>query len=284
MRAETCGKVRNRVAEKEQPVSTSEPIKPAPDREEIVVSRSTVYYTAIAILFFVAGYIVAWAVFSTTTGSLLTDVKNAASSGANEAVATGIARLGNGAVAVAPPTPTPIPKQDINPGDSPAWGPANSRVTIVTFSDFQCPYCEAFYKDTYQLLKQRYGDKIRFVFKDFPLDQHPQARPAAYAGQCANEQGKFWEYHDVLFQNQADLSEAGLIRYAQQVGVADIGKFTECYKTQKYKARIDADVQYGMSKFVGGTPTFYINGQYAAGVLNFQLLAGYLDGLLAQPA
>jgi len=266
----------------ETPITLPAPAPETPPENVIVVSRSTVYYITTAMLFFIAGYAVAWTVFSTTAGNIAKEVRDAAISGASIAISTEMARNFSPETGVQP-TATPIPRQQIDPGNSPAWGPANSKIVIVEFSDFECPYCEVFYGDGYQQLKKRYGDKIRFVYKDFPLPQHPNAYPAALAANCANEQGKFWEYHDVLFQNQINLSGTALVSYAQKVGVADIPKFEDCFKTQKYKAVVDANIQYGQSKFADATPTFYINGQIVKGApRDFEQLAQYLDYLLQQ--
>ena len=92
--------------------------------------------------------------------------------------------------------------------DDPSWGPTDAKVTVVEFSDFQCPYCGRFVSQTYSQIKQEYGGKVHFVFRDFPLSTiHPWAEKGAEAAGCANEQGKFWEYHDAIFQNQTTLTQ-----------------------------------------------------------------------------
>src|SRR5260221_10425 len=135
----------------------------------------------------------------------------------------------------------------------PSWGPADARVTVVEFSDFQCPYCESFYTNTYSKLKQTYGDKIHFVYRHYPLPQHQDAEPAANAAECAKEQGKFWEYHDVLFSNQNNLSHDAFIEYANLVKVGNVDQFTKCIDSKKYQSVIDADQQAGNDYFVSGT-------------------------------
>lgn len=161
--------------------------------------------------------------------------------------------------------------------DEPSWGPADARITIVEYSDFQCPYCKMFYENTYIRLRQRYGDQVRFVFRDFPLDSiHPQARPAAEAAQCAHEQGKFWEYHDVIFANQQALQPQDLKRYAQQLGL-DTEKFNNCVDTRKYQASVEADFQDGVRRNVTGTPTFFINGQVLVGAQPFESFQTLID-------
>lgn len=149
--------------------------------------------------------------------------------------------------------------------DEPAWGPADARIVIIEYSDFQCPYCKMFMENTYARLRQMYSDQVRFIYRDFPLDSiHPRARPAAEAAQCAHEQGKFWEYHDLLFANQQALETSDLKRYAQQLGL-DMDQFNTCVDTRKYQASVEADVQAGLRQNVTGTPTFFINGQALVG-------------------
>jgi protein-disulfide isomerase len=268
-----------------EPIQLPQPAPPLPPRrrsETIPVRRSTINYITIAVVFFICGYIIAWAVFTATTGSLVADVK----SEVGNMVATNIAQIPRQAVAAVPttePTATPIPRQEIDAGNSPAWGPVDAKVTIVEFSDFECPFCGSFQRDMYGLLKDRYGSKIRFVYKDFPLQQHPNALPAALASHCANEQGKFWEYHDVLFANQFDLSEAALINYAAKVGIPDQAKFTDCLKTRKYVQTVQENLNYGLSKFVDATPTFFINGNILRGApRDFGQFVQYLDYMLGQ--
>jgi len=152
----------------------------------------------------------------------------------------------------------------------PSFGPPNAKVTIVEFSDFQCPYCKMFNDDTLAQLKKTYGDRVRFVYRDFPLDSiHPYARTAAEAAQCAHEQGNFWEYHDVLFANQQALTIPDLKRYAQQLGL-DTQRFNSCVDSHKYQASVEADVQEGNRLHVSGTPTFFINGRALVGAQPFE--------------
>ncbi len=259
------------------PVRLPDPVpETAAPGEVIEINRSAVYYVVTAALFFVFGYIVAWLVFNSTMGSVVNDIKSAVS----DTMSTKIAQMPANAVAVNP-TETPIPHQTIDPGDSPSWGPADAKVTVVEYSDFQCPYCELFYRSTYKLMQQKYGDKIRFVYKDFPLPQHPDAMPAAVASHCAIEQGKFWEYHDALFSNQQDLSKDALIRYAGQIGL-DVPKFTDCFQTGKYQAKVNQNLQSGINYSANSTPTFFINGDHFAGAYSFDQMSQILDYYLSR--
>ncbi len=252
----------------------------------IVISQTTVYYFVIAVLFFIAGFAVAWITFSTTIDTKFANLKDqvvaAASGAASESVATAIAGIGGNAVAVQP-TSTPVPRQNVSVGQGASWGPADAKVTIVEFSDFQCPFCEMFYSDTYQLIRKQYGDKIRFVYRQFPIASlHPYALGAALASECALEQGKFWEYHDALFSNQSNLTKEALLKYADQAKVPDTQKFAQCLDSQKYLSKVQADLQEGAGYSVQGTPTFFINGNILVGAQPFANFAAAIDSELRQ--
>ena len=121
-----------------------------------------------------------------------------------------------------------------------------------------------------------YGDRIRFVYRHYPLANHPRARPAAEAAQCAHEQGKFWEYHDRLFGNQAALGDADLKQHAASLGL-DVAQFNACYDSQKYKADVDTDIRAGDEAGVSGTPAFYINGRMLSGAQPFEVFKRVID-------
>lgn len=147
----------------------------------------------------------------------------------------------------------------------PNWGNADAPVTIVEFSDFQCPYCGQG-KVRLTELKKMYGKKLHVVYKQYPLPSHPDARPAAEASMCVNEQGsdKFWKFHDMLFDNQQALAEANLKDYAKKVGV-DMKKFEECFAAKKYAPQIDASIAEGQRLGVNSTPSFFVNSQLIKG-------------------
>ncbi len=183
----------------------------------------------------------------------------------------------------APPAPAApaaqFAKVDV-PSDSPSFGPATAKVTIVEWSDFQCPYCSRAVPVIKQI-KDSYKDSVRVVFRHQPLRSiHPQAEIAAEASMAAHEQGKFWEMHDVLFENARQLDRASLETYAQKVGL-DMNKFKAALDSGKFKARIDADSKAGISYGAGGTPTFFINGRKQIGA-NFAQMKTLIDAELAR--
>ena len=145
-------------------------------------------------------------------------------------------------------------------------GPDNAPVKLVEYSDFECPACQAEYPVVKEILKN-YGDKILFVFRDFPLiASHPNSLLAAVAGHCAWEQGKFWEMHDKIFEIK-DLSAAALQTYGRQIGL-NPSQFSACLRSDKYLKEIETDLNEGYSAGVRATPTFFVNGVKVAGALD----------------
>jgi len=141
---------------------------------------------------------------------------------------------------------------------APFRGPANAKVTIVEFSDFQCPYCATAAGKMQTVLAE--NPNVKLVFKQFPLDIHSQAQLAAQASLAANAQGKFWELHDKMFTNYRRLNRENIMTWAKEVGL-DMAKFTQDIESPAYKKIITRDLNEGNSAGVSGTPTFYINGK-----------------------
>jgi protein-disulfide isomerase len=175
-------------------------------------------------------------------------------------------------------------RSEVATAGSPVRGNPNAPVTIVEFSDFHCPFCRRAHPVIQQVLA-KYGDRVRLVYKDMPLDNlHPSARAAAEAARCADEQGKFWEFHDKLFASEPDASPATLNRLAQEAGI-NLAPFEACYKERRFKAQVDASAQEGTRLGVTGTPTFFINGRTVTGALPLDSFAKVIDEeLKRQPA
>ncbi|MBU0530461.1 MAG: DsbA family protein [Candidatus Aenigmatarchaeota archaeon] len=195
-------------------------------------------------------------------------------------------------VKVANPTPTqpqPAPTQPTAPsvvGDltdnDPMKGDANAPITIVEFSDFQCPFCSRFYTDAYPRIIQEYVDtgKAKIVYRDFPLTSlHPQAQPAAEASECANEQGMFWEFHDKIFENQGSMSPEAYKQWAADIGL-NTEQFNSCFDSGKYRSEVQKDLADGQAAGVSGTPTFFINGQKLVGAQPFEAFKAVIDNSL----
>jgi protein-disulfide isomerase len=137
-----------------------------------------------------------------------------------------------------------------------------SKVTIIEFADFQCPYCGEANKIIDKIINDN-PDSILYVFRDFPLPMHKNAYQAAVAANCAGDQGKYWEMHEALFGDQQHLEETDLIEKAQQIGL-EMTKFGACMQSGKFKAEIDHDISEGKSYGIGGTPTFFVNGYWVS--------------------
>ena len=160
--------------------------------------------------------------------------------------------------------------------DDPVIGPAGAPVTIVEFSDFQCPFCQRV-APTLKRVRDAYGDRVRIVWKDFPLTSiHPQAFKAAEAAQCAREQGQFWEYHDRLFGNQQALQVESLKKYAADAGL-DAGKFGSCLDTAKYAERVQGQMGVGAALGVNSTPAVFINGRLLTGAQPYETFVAVID-------
>ena len=143
-------------------------------------------------------------------------------------------------------------------------GNAAAPITIVEFSDFQCPFCLRAHS-TVQSLLAKYGGRVKLAYRDFPLREiHPHAQRAAEASRCAGEQGKFWEYHDLLFANPGKLEEAGLKEDARTLAL-DTAQFESCLDSGKFRTAIEEDLQAGIKAGVSGTPGFFINGIFLNG-------------------
>ena len=163
-------------------------------------------------------------------------------------------------------------------------GAKNAVVTLIEYSDFQCPFCGQFYPTTQQVMKD-YAGKIRLVLRHFPLSFHPEAIPAANAAECANEQGKFWEYADNLFLNQTSLASTYYPQVATKLGL-NMTKFNSCFSAKKYQSIITADQTEGGSAGVNGTTGTFVLGpngykQYIAGAYPLAQVKAYIDAALA---
>jgi protein-disulfide isomerase len=173
------------------------------------------------------------------------------------------------------------PRREVEAGNGPALGPANAPVTIVEFSDFQCPYCSRGAALIKQVHKQ-YGDRVRLVFRHFPLKQiHPYAAKAAEAANCAAAQGRFWEMHDRLFEKQAELEPAALKRYATDLGL-DGKAFAKCLDSGTEALAVQRDQTAGEELGVRGTPAFFVNGRMVKGALPIDRFARVIDRELAR--
>ncbi len=170
---------------------------------------------------------------------------------------------------------------DVVSADDPSLGKLGAPMTIVEFADFGCPYSKET-STTLRELAATYPDDVYYVYRDFPiLELHPIALLAAQAGECAHAQGKFWEYHDKLYQNQSDLDEEELYLLAEQLNI-DIVKFRSCLESGEMENEVMEDFEAGTEAGVRGTPTFFINGNRIPGAIPAEVLDLMAQALAAQ--
>jgi protein-disulfide isomerase len=150
---------------------------------------------------------------------------------------------------------------DIKPGDSPIRGLRDAPITIVEFSDFQCPYCASL-QETLDLVLKAFPKEVRLVYKQYPLNIHQYARQAAAASLVAHSQGKFWQMHDKLFENFRSINEENIKRWAKEIGL-DMAEFEKAMQSGKYEPVIQKDMTDGAAAKVIGTPTIFVNGRRA---------------------
>lgn len=173
-----------------------------------------------------------------------------------------------------------LPRYAIETGDAPSIGATQAKVTVVEFADYQCPYC-AQAKPVLEQLRKMYPNDLRLVFRDFPLSQHKDAQGASEAAFCAHEQGKFWPYHDLLFQNIRNLGSEDLRRYARDTKL-NMTNFESCLKSERPKAAVAQHEKAGRDYGVQGTPAIFINGVKLIGVLPLPLLQALVERELAR--
>jgi len=170
----------------------------------------------------------------------------------------------------APQAPAPQPQAppepevytDVDLDDDPVLGDEDAEVTIIEFSDYQCPFCARHVTQTVPQIKENYIDtgKVKLIFRDLPLGFHQYAHVAAEASECADDQGKFWEYHDLLFENAADLSEENLKVLAEDLGL-DMDDFNSCLEDGTYEEEVDNDMSDASNYGITGTPSFLIGNE-----------------------
>jgi len=247
--------------EKEEEVIESVP-------EETVTFKKSHFYSVLVVLAFAVGILVgyvAWGRNATVTA----------------AAPTAAPQQPSGPVVEAPqPTRSPYTRYDIPTEGYPSLGPADAKITIVEFSDFQCPFCRRFHAETYKPLLDAYPGQIRFVYRNLPLTSiHPNAMPAAVASLCANDQNAYWNFNEKLFDNDT-LDEATYIQYATDLGL-DVNKFKACLTSGSHDAFIKQDMDFSLGLGVQSTPTFFVNGLALIGAQPLSSFKQLIDKELA---
>lgn len=180
----------------------------------------------------------------------------------------------------APATADAATRYEVAEAGNPAIGPADAPVTIIEFSDYQCPYCKRWYDTVNARLLADYAGRIRFVYRDLPLSSiHPEAQAAAEAANCAGEQNAYWPYHDALFTGKYGLSLDAYTQYASELGL-DVNAFNTCVAERRYQEEVNTDASVGASMGLNGTPTFFINGLKVVGAQPFEVFQQIIDNEL----
>lgn len=260
-----------------------EEIPTVQDTEEFITFKRSHFYSVLVVLAFAVGLLVGYVVWgrATPTATVV--------SAEQEPVY----------IEVTPqPTATPVPVvYDIETEGFPSRGPEDAPITIVEFSDYQCPYCYRWHLQVYDALMEAYPDKIRFVYRNFPLSFHQNALPGAEAALCAGDQNAYWEYHDLLFANQDSMNnQSGMVLeqsfyndLASSLNL-DVPAFEECMTSRKYEEFIQKDMQYAATlpfdsngePAVGGTPTFFVNGHRLGGAYPIEYFVQIIEAELAK--
>jgi len=219
-------------------------------QEDTVTFKRSHFYAVLTVLAFAAGVLLGYVVWG--MGSAGTSALSLQAAGPRTAPANGVSEV-------------PIPQQpqytryDIPTDNFYALGPADAPITIVEFSDYECPFCRRWHAEVYRPLLAAYPGKIRLVYRNLPLTSiHPDALAAAEAAMCAGEQDVYWKYHDKLFSSES-LGNSVYLQYAQDLGL-NMSTFEACLNNHKYQKAIETDSDFAINLGISSTPTFFING------------------------
>jgi protein-disulfide isomerase len=231
--------------------------------EETITFKLSHFYSVLVVLAFAVGILVGYVAWGRNT------------------TVTAAAGQPSGPVVEAPVTPkAQYTRYDIPTEGYPSFGPADAKITIVEFSDFQCPFCRRFHDETYKPLLDAYPGQIRFVYRNLPLTSiHPNAMPAAIASLCANDQNAYWDFHEKLFDNDT-LDETTYVQYATDLGL-DVEKFKTCLTSGSHDEFIKQDMDFSLGLGVQSTPTFFVNGLALIGAQPLSSFKQLIDKELA---
>jgi len=253
-----------------EPIEEIEPesIEETFAEEDTITFKRSHFYSVLSILTFFAGILVGYVIWGT---GLLSQLGIGSKTAAQAA----------GPVVEAPVTAEPqYTRYSVPTDDFYALGPADAPITIVEFSDYQCPFCRRWHDEVYEKLLAAYPGKIKFVYRNLPLTSiHPDAQGAAEAALCAGEQNVYWQYHDKLFSSEV-LGSGVYTQYAKELNL-DMTAFENCTSTEKYRAKIQADSDFALNLGVNSTPTFFINGLAVVGAQPIDVFKQIIDKELA---
>ena len=256
--------------EQEEPV-----IETAPDSEDFITFKRSHFYSVLVVLAFAVGLLLGFVIWGRGSNAVTVAADPAA------AAANAAAQQPSGDIAEVPVTPQPqYTRYDIPTEGYPSLGPDDAPITIVEFSDFQCPFCRRFHSETYQALLDAYPGQIRFVYRNLPLTSiHPDSMPSAIASLCANDQNVYWDYHDKLFSSET-LTRDTFIQYATDLNL-NVDEFTACLDSGKHDENIQQDMDFALNLGVQSTPTFFVNGLAIVGAQPLSSFTQIIDMELA---
>ena len=263
------------VASEEVEATLPEQAQQAQPDGVIVIRRTTLNYIFIAAVFLVVGMVIgAYGAFKVERAnrSWLSDALSEAMEGQAGTIASG---------QQAEQT-DPDARVEVSADDDPAHGPADAPVVMIEFSDFNCPYCGRFARETLPLLRENYNDRIRFVYRDYPI-LGDSSLQAAIAAECADDQDAFWDFHDLLFENQSGFNQELFTGFGEALAL-DIEQFTACQNDPAVRDEVIADYEEASRLRVSGTPTFFINGRRVVGAQPYEVFQGVIDEELAAVA
>jgi len=255
----------------ENPSTPNQPLESEPSRPVLLWVAGLVLAFAIGLG---AGYLI-WA--RPLQSELATVKETVAAAGAQ---ATESASANQAAADAANSEPQEVKRYDVPEDDDPVFGSQDAPITIIEFSDYECPYCRRWHQEVLPQIEAKYGDQVRLVYRDFPLYSiHSNAEPAAEAANCAGEQDRYWEFSDLLFSGVA-LGRETFDAFGEELKL-DMTAFNQCMDDQRYKDEIEADFNYASELGVRSTPTFFINGLAVVGAQPFEVFEQIIDMELA---
>jgi protein-disulfide isomerase len=240
-----------------------------------MIPRSTLNYFFTAVLCFAFGLVVGIVLMDTQAQRNREENRTLI----NQAVSETVRALGAQPQAAVDPLADSSRRFTIDTAGNPTLGDESAVVTIIEFGDFRCSYCKRFNDTTLDPLLQQYEGRIRWVYRDMPILGQASV-DAANAGECADDQGRFWDYHDLLFGDQASFTREGFIAKATQLGM-DVAAFTACYDARTHEPEVQQDLMAGQNLGVGGTPTFFINGRPVVGAQRIDVFQRIIEEELA---
>jgi protein-disulfide isomerase len=251
-----------------EPEELPEDLEPSVIEEDTVTFKRSHLYAVLTVLAFAAGVLLGYVVWGMESAGGI----------AQSSLTSGQV---SGPVVEAPVTQRPQYKRyDIPTENSYAIGPADAPITIVEFSDYECPFCRRWHNEVYEPLLAAYPGKIRLVYRNLPLTSiHPDALAAAEAAMCAGEQDAYWSYHEKLFSSES-LGKAVYVQYAQDLSL-NMKTFNACLSAHKYQRAIESDSDFAINLGVSSTPTFFINGLAVVGAQPLDVFKEVIDKELA---